>query len=133
MFKLQFHHIGIATENITKTANIYSKLGFKVTDVIYDHIQNVNISFLEKDEHPLIELVEPVNERSPINNILNKSGTSIYHTCYEMNDMKETISFFKNKGFVLISKPMPAIAFNNRNIAFLYQSHVGLIELLEQK
>ena len=129
---MDFHHIGIATADIQKTTESYLALGFTAGDVIFDPIQNVNISFLQKEMHPLIELVSPVDEKSPVFDIIKKNGTMPYHLCYEIDDLEESIKQFKGKRFLQVSKPAPAIAFQNRRICFMYNRHIGLLELLEK-
>ena len=127
-----FHHIGIAVESIEKTALFYTEAGYKMSDKIFDSKQNVNISFLKKSDSPLLELVEPVDETSPVRNILNKIGVSAYHFCYEVDNLEESIAQLRKKRFMLLVKPVEAIAFDNRKICFLYHKDTGLIELLEK-
>ena len=85
-----------------------------------------------RENHPLIELVSPLDDNSPVRSILNKMRTTPYHTCYEIPIIEETIKDLKKQRFILIQKPTPAIAFNNRRIAFLFHKNFGLIELLEK-
>ena len=80
----------------------------------------------------MVELVEPINDRSPVNEILKKNGNIPYHFCYEVDGLTEAILEMKKSGFIKIINPVPAKAFNNRLICFLYNKDVGLIELLEK-
>jgi len=127
-----FHHVGVAVESIERTGSLFVEAGYKMTVVIFDPKQNVNISFLEKDGSPLLELVEPVDEHSPVRNILNKTGVSAYHFCYEVENLDDSIAQLRRKKFMLIVKPVEAVAFNGRRICFLYNKDAGLIELLEK-
>lgn len=130
---MEFHHIGIATNNIDETVNKYNIFGYaKSTEIFHDTIQNVYITFMEKPNSPRIELVAPVNQDSPILNILNKNGTMPYHTCYEVIDIYLEVERLKKIKFVLVSKIVPAIAFENRLVCFLYSKDSGLIELLNK-
>lgn len=131
--ELIFHHIGIATYNIENTAGIYLDAGYSVTRIITDFTQNVNICFLVKESTPLIELVAPLSDGSPVSKILKTSGVTPYHTCYEVIDIYESISILKQKKFIPIIKPVPAIALENQLICFLYNKDFGLIELLQSK
>ena len=128
-----FHHVGIAVESIEKTAALFMEAGYKMTSVIFDPKQNVNISFLEKMDSPLLEMVEPVDENSPVRNILNKSGVSAYHLCYEVENLEDSIIQLRQKKFMLLAKPVVATAFDGRRICFLFHKETGLIELLEKK
>jgi methylmalonyl-CoA/ethylmalonyl-CoA epimerase len=127
---LNFHHIAIAVNDISETAETYMLLGFKLNEIFIDKTQNVKLAFLEKEGHPLIELVEPMDEKSPVNNILQKIGVTPYHLCYEAESINDAILFLKKTGFLLLSKPVVAEAFPNKKICFLYNKSVGLIELL---
>ena len=130
---MTFHHIGVATLNIEASSAAYSLLGYNVGLSVYDPNQKVNLCFLEKENSPIIELVSPTEEGSPINNILKKNGTTPYHTCFEVEDIENEILILKRNKFMVVVKPIEAIAFGNRRVAFLYNKDAGLIELLEKK
>lgn len=126
-----FHHIGVATNSIAETSIIYVNAGFKASETIFDPHQNVNIAFLQKENHPLIELIEPINEKSPVYNILKKVGVSAYHTCYEVENIDQCIDRLEEIDFKLLVEPVDAIALNNKKVCFLYNINVGLVELVE--
>ena len=128
-----FHHIGIATYNIEETSKKYNIFGYQIsTDTFFDPIQNVYITFMEKPNSPLVELVSPVDKDSPILNTLNKNGTTPYHFCYEVDDVVKEVEKLKKLKFLMVSKIVPAVAFNNRLVCFLYSKESGLIELLNK-
>lgn len=128
---LIFHHIGVVTDSISNTKKYYIEAGYEASEVIFDPLQQVNICFISKLGFPCIELVEPISGNSPVANILNKAGVSPYHFCYEISDIYNGISKLKNKKFIPLFKPLPAIALGNRLICFLYNKEIGLIELLQ--
>jgi len=128
-----FHHIGIATPDIERTSFIYRQAKFHMTEIIADPLQNVNICFLSKKHHPLIELVSPLSIDSPVSKIIEKSGVTAYHMCYEVDDILESLRQLKQLKFVPLSKPVPAMALQNRLICFLYHLDSGLIELMQSK
>jgi methylmalonyl-CoA/ethylmalonyl-CoA epimerase len=130
----KFHHIGIATTNIKNTAKYYLDAEYIISDTIFDPIQNVSIAFLEKNGMPRIELLEPVlSSNSPINKIIEKSGVSPYHICYEVDDIETAIKELKKKKYLPLSRPVNAIAINNKKICFLFNKDIGLIELVENR
>ena len=128
------HHYGFATSNIDETAKHFELIGYTKTEtgLIVDPLQNVRLLFLQKDNTPLLELVEPLSDSSPVSKIIQTSGPSLYHTCYEVESIEETKKDLRKKGFVTILNPIPAVAFNDRLICFLYNKFIGLIELLEK-
>lgn len=129
--EFKFHHIGVATNSITKTSEYYKKAGYNVVDTIYDPIQKVNISFVNKFNHPSIELIEPASELSPVANILKKSGVTPYHFCYEVENIYEAINKLKKDKFIPLSKPVTAVAIENGTVCFLFNKELGLVELLQ--
>lgn len=129
--RFEFHHFGIACRDIAKTANAYSLLGYRQGDIIFDPLQNVNISFLEHSNMPLVELLSPVDGTSPIVKILEKNGVTPYHTCYKVDQIEDAVRYLKKQHYVVVSKPKVACAIEDRKVAFLYHADMGLIELVE--
>ena len=70
----KFHHIGIAVFDIDDTAQYYIDAGYQKTETVIDAIQNVKICFLTKEGMPMLELLAPVDENSPVNRTLDKMG-----------------------------------------------------------
>jgi len=128
----KFHHIGYAVKDIIKTAEFYLSAGWRLTEIQNDLIQNTKIAFLIKKEMPLIELVAPISETSPITSTLEKSGITPYHICYEVDNIEKSIHKLKNLRFLELFEPVKAIAFDNRKICYLYNRDVGLIEILNK-
>lgn len=130
---MKLHHYGFATKSIEKSSLAFKSLGYaEVSKKIYDPLQGVDILFIKNAADHLIELVEPAQFENPVSKILSKSGCSIYHICYEVTDIEATIAQLKKEKYLVVLKPTPAIAFNNRYICFLYHSQLGLIELLQK-
>lgn len=126
-----FHHVGIATNCIAATAAFYIEVGYTTSSMIEDPIQDVKICFLTKENSPLIELVSPISAESPVRKIVEKSGVTPYHTCYEVKDIFKSIDLLKKRKFIPLSKPVPAVAIESRLICFLYHKDFGLLELLQ--
>lgn len=129
---LQFHHIGVATRDIEGTTLIYSELDYRGGVNVYDPEQNVNIRFLSHPSMPLVELLSPADDKSPVVQILEKNGVTPYHICYSVDDLEEAIKSLRKLRYMVVSKPKPACAIENRRVAFLYHKDMGLIELVEQ-
>jgi len=127
----QFNHIGIATRSIEATCNLYANMGYSRSEIYIDEFQKVKIQFLTHMNSPMIELIEPISSISPISKILDKNGVTPYHICYEVIDFELSINNLTKNNFIKLSKPLNAVAFNNRRIIFLYNTSFGLIELLE--
>lgn len=129
--ELVFHHIGIACRDIDKTREFYLGLGYTASPVVDDPLQHVRICFLDKEGAPRIELLQPLDDQSPVARTLATAGVTPYHFCYEVRNIDEAIAALRTKRFLLVSGPVPACALGDRRIAFLYNKNNGLIELVE--
>ena len=128
---LSFDHIGIACRDIEKTKGFYLTMGYRATATVEDPVQHVRICFLEKDGEPRLELLEPLDDQSPVLRTLTAVGVSPYHICYKVQDMEAAITMLREQRFLLVSGPVPACAMQDRRVAFLFQKNTGLIELVE--
>ena len=115
-----FHHIGIATLNIKESISLYKSLGYKLlnNDIIIDATQNVQLAFMLKRITPNWGSSCWWNLTCGLNS--QKMRTTPYHTCYEISGINEKIKELNKIGFLLVMKPTPAVAFENRKIAFLW-------------
>lgn len=130
--ELVFHHIGIACRDIGKTREFYLGLGYTASPVVDDPLQHVRICFLDKEGAPRLELLQPLDDQSPVARTLATAGVTPYHFCYEVRNIDEAIAALRTKRFLLVSGPVPACALGDRRIAFLYNKNNGLIELVEK-
>ncbi len=117
----EFEHAGIAVRSISDAAK-----GTEGTD---DPIQRVKVAFIYVNNFK-IELIEPITEKSPITNILDK-GQSLYHLCFRVPDIKKALEIARRHGFHCIARPVPAKAFNDNKVAWVFSKVYGLFELIE--
>ena len=128
---LSFDHIGIACRDIEKTKGFYLTMGYRATATVEDPVQHVRICFLEKEGEPRLELLEPLDDQSPVLRTLTAVWVSPYHICYKVQDMEAAITMLRGQRFLLVSGPVAACAMQDRRVAFLFQKNTGLIELVE--
>lgn len=129
---LTFHHIGVACHDIDKSKAFYEAMGYVAAATVLDPLQHVKVCFLDKPRAPRIELLEPASEDSPVARTLSSVGVSPYHLCYEVSDLETAIARLRaDRRFLLVNGPVPACALGNRRVAFMFQKHTGLIELVE--
>lgn len=128
---MNIHHIGYAVKQIKESVNDFIQLGFiPVGEIVVDKNRNIEILFL-KNENYCVELVAPMNQRSPVSEILRKSGSTPYHFCYQTTDLADQIQVLKKIGYIVIAEPLEAPAIDNKKVAFLYKINSGLLELVE--
>lgn len=128
---MRIHHYGLATENLERSIKVFEALGYEAGDPVLDPIQKVRVAFVSYKEELPIELVCDDEAGGPTTGFLSKVGSGLYHMCYEVDNIEETITALRPKGFLLRHKPVEAAAYGGRRIAWLYSSDIGLIELLE--
>ena len=91
--KMRLHHVGVAVYSFDASVPFYEAQGYIKQIEIYDPEQNVEVCVLRHPQSPCIELLAPHDEKSPINNILKKSGVSPYHICYEVENIETAFTF----------------------------------------
>jgi len=119
-FKLR--HVGVAVPSLGPATEALSTIfGYRVISGPFDDpIQKVSVNFLTQSR-----------EDSPITSMLAKGGGGAYHLCFETTDIEAAVAHAKNNGCVIVSPPVPAVAFNGRRIAWIYTRSRQLFELVE--
>ena len=131
--KMRLHHIGYLVPSIEGAIESFVSLGFlKHSRVVKDEERQVFISFLSDANHTLVELIQPVDERSPVFPLMVRQGPGTYHLCFSIPQSQKasTLSMLKALRFVPAGKIAPAPACENQEVGFFYSNKIGLIELL---
>ncbi len=125
---MKLHHIGIASNDLNNVKKFIqgSFSVIKEDGPIWDPNLKANLMFFQVKDGASLEIVS-----GPIVQTLLKKNINLYHICYEVEDLKKTLSNLRSQGASLIKKPTPAILFNNRLVTFIH-TPMGLIELLEK-
>jgi methylmalonyl-CoA/ethylmalonyl-CoA epimerase len=132
-FKLR--HVGVAVASLGPATETLSALfGYRVVSGPFDDpLQKVSVNFLTASDQDAaeIELIAPLSEDSPITSMLAKSGGGAYHLCFETANIDQALVHAKNNGCMIVSPPVPAVAFGGRRIAWIYTRSRQLFELVE--
>lgn len=130
-------HVGVAVPALEPAAEtLQSLFGYKVISGPFeDPIQRVSVNFLTQsdEDNVQIELVAPLNENAPIHRFLAKDGGGAYHLCLETSDIEDALRYLTGKGCIVVSQPVPAVAFGGRRIAWVYAQTRLLFELVESE
>ena len=101
--------------------------------VFVDPLQRVRVTFLEVAAgQTMIELVEPVGSKSPVQRFLSAKGGGLHHLCYEVNDIGRELIHVRTCGGLMVARPKPAVAFGGRRIAWCLSASGLLVEFLEK-
>jgi methylmalonyl-CoA/ethylmalonyl-CoA epimerase len=127
----------VAVPELGPTTELMANLfGYAVVSGPFDDpVQKVQVNFLAKSAEDVaeIELIAPLTEDSPIRSMLRKEQGGAYHLCLETNDIDAAVSHAQKNGCIVVSKPVPAVAFGGRRIAWIYTRTKQLFELVEAK
>ncbi|MFX1246473.1 MAG: VOC family protein [Promethearchaeota archaeon] len=132
----KIHHVGVAVNSIEESLGFHIQaLGMKqVSNVIDDKRLKVKVVLLaingQSSENCLLELVEPTESPSTIDQIL-KQNNHLYHYCIEVPSLEEALKKARENHAVIALRPTPSALFNGRRIAFVWTPTHYLLEFLE--
>ena len=131
---LKIDHIGYAVNDIEKAVKKFLFLGYRIYGKTIDDVERkVKIQFLTDPAGTRVELVAPLDDKSPIDGWIKKNGNSPYHICYESENIENDTEALKANGFIMVQKISPAPAMGGRMVVFLYSTETGLLELVERE
>jgi hypothetical protein len=130
--ELTFHHFGLAVSAPEEAFLYLASLGYTEGNSVFDPLQRVNLAMRHHVLMPDVEVIWPGEGPSPIDNLVKRTGSMIYHLCYTCPDPDIALSTLEAAGLEVIpvSPPTPAILFGGRDVSFHHISGVGLIEML---
>ena len=127
------NHIGIATPSIETSIALYRDLlGATKVHAPFDlPTQGVKVCFIDTP-NTQIELIEPLNESSPIAAFITKNPAGgQHHVCFEVPDIHVAIADLTTKGVRVLGEPR--IGAHGTLIVFVHPKDMGgtLVELME--
>lgn len=133
-FKLgPLNHIGVAVPSLPDAIETYKTL-YGATDITepFDMpAQGVKVCFVNLPNSQ-IELIEPLNEESPIHNFIQKNPKGgQHHVCFEVADIHQAVEVMKTRGATVLGEPR--IGAHGTPIVFVHpkNSNGVLVELME--
>ena len=132
----RLNHIAIAVPNIENAVKAWEKaLGANVSNpqILPEH--GVKVVFIESP-NTKVELLEPLNEYSPISKFLTKNPNGgMHHICYEVEDIRSASKKLELSGARILGDGKPKIGAHGNPVIFLNPSDFSgtLIELEEIK
>ncbi len=125
-------HIGIAVKNLKKSNALFAKLfgkpHYKTESVTSEKVQT---SFFKLGQTK-IELLEALDNESPIAKFISKKAEGVHHIAYDVKDIVYEMKRLEDEGFVLINK-IPKKGADNKLVCFLHPKSTSgvLIELCQ--
>lgn len=129
---MKLHHIGIGVGNIERQAPSYAaRFGWRpASEIFHDPIQRADVQFWT-DGSVSYEFIQPAGEDSPVRGALKRGG-GLAHLCFEVSDIHAAVRDAESQGAIVVCAPVPAVAFDQRPIAFLFFRGLGLVEFVEE-
>ena len=131
---MRLHHIGYAVPKIAYALDRFLAEGcLIVSPCIVDPILDVRVQFITlADTDTLVELVEPISERSPVHTFLRRRN-GFYHLCFEVSDLQAQLDLERARHGVIVVNPTRAEAFHGDEgkVAFVVRRSGMLTEFLE--
>lgn len=132
MIDAPIDHVAIVVKDLDATIRLYTEtLGFSEVyrEIVAD--QGIEAVGLRTGD-AIIELLRPLDERSPIARFRGDADTKLHHTAYRVDDIRAEIDRLKAAGVRLIDE-QPRKGAHGNTIAFLHPKATAgvLIELCE--
>lgn len=132
---MKLDHLGLVVQNIQKYFDEFLSpvCGINRLSEIYTDLQQQSkVAFASTDNQCRIELIEPLNETSPVSQVLKRKKGSLHHMCFIAEDFEQDIKRLQNNKCLMISPPKPAVAFDNRRVVFFFTPTYEVIEVVEE-
>ena len=135
--KIYLDHIGIACNNLDDSSPFWRLIGLqqgKDETVIEQGVTTRFFATSDGDTRkPMVELLEPTEDDTPIGKFLAKRGPGVQQICFRVEDIDEMISMLTSNGIIMIDSE-PRIGAHGAKIAFVHPKSTGgvLVELAEK-
>ncbi len=84
------------------------------------------------DRMPDVEVIWPGEEPSPIDRMLERSDSMIYHLCYTSENVEASVAALEEAGLEVLPLGLaqPALLFDGLEVSFYSITGVGIIEII---
>ena len=132
-FGLRFHHLGLALRAEEQALGFLRGMGYEAGERVYDPEQDVHLRLCTAAAAPAVETITPGEGEGPLTPILKRYDQLVYHTCYEVDDVAESLARIGEAGLRVlpVGESKPAVLFGGRHVSFHRVVGFGLIELLD--
>jgi methylmalonyl-CoA/ethylmalonyl-CoA epimerase len=131
---MKIEHIGIAVKELNTSIPLFEQLlntpCYKTEEVA---TEGVNTAFFQTGEAK-IELLQAIDENSPISKYIVKKGEGMHHIAFEVENIAAEMKRLAALGFELLSEK-PKNGADNKLVCFLHPKTTNgiLIELCQEK
>ena len=131
----RLNHVGVATPDIEASAAMYRDLlgATHITPTRTIAAQGVHVAFVSLPNTE-IELIQPIDDESPIAGFLAKNPAGgQHHVCFEVDDILAARDALVCRGAKVLGSGEPRIGAHGTPILFLHPKGTGgvLVELMQ--
>jgi methylmalonyl-CoA epimerase len=117
------HHLGVAVEDLDAALSTYERLfGAEVEHRATVPAQGVEAASVLVGEGR-VELLEPLEDDTPVGRFLSKRGPGMHHVAYEVVDVRAAVSSLAEAGAELIDE-QPREGLFGLQVAFVHPDSV---------
>lgn len=117
------HHLGVAVEDLDAALVTYERFfGGEVEHRATVEEQGVRAASLRVGDGR-VELLEPLDEDTPVGRFLTKRGPGMHHVAYEVSDLRATLAELADAGADLIDEA-PRAGLFGLEVAFVHPDSV---------
>lgn len=130
---VQFDHLGLVVKSLGKGRKALAEaLAIRDwTEEFRDPVNGVLVQFGRDPAGVVYELLEPLDENSPVYNSLVTGKAILNHVAYRVTDLHAQAERMRSAGCMPTSEPKPAVAYGGRRIQFFVTPLRLVIELIE--
>jgi len=132
---MKLDHIGVVVKDIDQKLEYYRDF-FKmtpITEITHEPAQDAKVVFLNAGHghQPMVELIQPLSEKSTTYQYLQKTGGGIHHFCYVVENLDNAIAHFKEKKCMQIRDIYPGAGHGGNRAVWFFSPQKELFELIE--
>lgn len=128
-----FDHLGIVVKRLDKARERIAPL-LAITEWtrrVEDPINGVRLQFGRDPAGVVYELLEPIDEASPVFAAMQSGKAILNHVAYRVPDLAAGAAHLQSSGAARAGDPKPAIAYGGRRIQFFVTPLRFIVELIE--
>ncbi len=104
---MKIDHIAIAVNNVEESAKIYQEaLGVDTVEFETVESEGVKLAIIPL-ENGRIELMQPMNDESPIKKFLDKKGPGLHHVALQTDNIEVEVERMEECGIQFLGKIRP--------------------------
>ena len=104
---MKIDHIAIAVNDVEKSAKIYQEaLGVDGVEFETVESEGVKLAIIYLD-NGRIELMQPINDESPIKKFLDKKGQGLHHMALQTDNINDEVERMEGCGIQFLGKIRP--------------------------